>query len=715
VETLMRPLGQRHLKASSALAILFAASVAACGDDDSKPATGSTIAAIVQENGDFDTLEAALVAADLVATFEGDGPFTVFAPTDEAFAALPAGALDALLADKEALTDVLTYHVVSGRVTAAQVVTLESATTLQGTDIAISVVDGKVVLNGSVNVTVTDIAAKNGVIHKIDAVLIPEEPQPTTNTIADIVATNPDFTTLKTAVAAAGLGTTLAGTGPFTVFAPTNAAFAALPAGALDALLADTQALTDVLLYHAIPGAEVNAATVVTLPRATAANGVDIKITVTNGEVFLNDTVKVSVTDVEADNGIIHIIDAVLLPPPTIAGLLDGPDFALLKTAVAAAELTATLDGDTAYTVFAPTSAAIQAIGSAEQLQALLADKPRLTDLLLHHVVAGKKYASDVTTAQSFAMANGLTLPITAGATVKIGDATITRVDVYARNGVVHVIDAVLVPPPTIAQVVATNPDFETLLAAVSAAELVATLNGPGPFTVFAPTDAAFEKIAAAGLAAILADKDLLTDILLYHVIDGEQLAAAVVAKNHLTMKNGAIVPITTTGGAKIGGALITTTDLKVRNGVIHIIDTVIVPPPTIAEIVTENGDFSTLLAAVGAAELAMTLDEGGPFTVFAPNNAAFAKVDAAALTALLADKDGLTDVLLYHVFGGVVPASVAVTLDNATMANGDVLDFTYDAGAMTLTVGGSLVIATDIWARNGVIHAIDTVLFPPE
>ncbi len=712
----MRPLGHRHLKASSVLAFLFAASAAACGDDDdSKPASGETIAAVVQENGDFDTLEAALVAADLVETLEGDGPFTVFAPTDAAFAALPAGALDALLADKEALTDVLTYHVVSGRVTAAQVLTLESATTLQGTDIAISVVDGKVILNGTVNVTVTDIAADNGIIHMIDAVLMPEEPEPMTNTIADIVATNPDFTTLKTAVDAAGLGTTLAGTGPFTVFAPTNAAFAALPAGALDALLADTEALTDVLLYHAVPGAEVNAATVVTLPRATAANGVDIKITVTNGEVFLNNTVKVSVTDVEADNGIIHIIDAVLLPPPTIAGLLDGPDFALLKAAVAAAELTATLDGDTAYTVFAPTSAAIQAIGSSEQLQALLADKPRLTDLLLHHVVAGKKYASDVTAAESFAMANGLTLPITPGATVKIGDATITTVDVYARNGVVHVIDAVLVPPPTIAQVVATNPDFETLLAAVSAAELVTTLNGPGPFTVFAPTDAAFEKTAAADLAAILADKALLTDILLYHVIDGEQLAADVVAENHLTMKNGAIVPITTMGGAKIGGALITTTDLKVRNGVIHIIDTVIVPPPTIAEIVTENSDFSTLLTAVGAAELATTLDDGGPFTVFAPNNAAFAKVDSAALTALLADKDGLTDVLLYHVYGGVVPASVAVTLDNATMANGDVLDFTYNAAAMSLTVGGSLVISTDIWARNGVIHAIDTVLFPPQ
>ncbi|HRE89887.1 MAG TPA: fasciclin domain-containing protein, partial [Myxococcota bacterium] len=514
----MRPIRHQRLH-GAALALAFTVGLAACSDDDKDPTTTEdpTIASIVTSGADFDTLEAALVAAELVETLSGAGPFTVFAPTDAAFEALPAGVLDALLADKAALTDVLTYHVVSGRVNATQVATLESATTLQGEDIEITVVDGKVILNGTVNVTMTDIAAKNGIVHVIDAVLMPPEPGPTTNTIADIVTTDPEFSTLASAVTAAGLGTTLAGTGPFTVFAPTNAAFDALPAGTLAALLEDTEALTDVLLYHAIVGAEVNAETVVTLPRATAANEVDIKITVTNGEVFLNDTVKVSRTNIESDNGIIHVIDAVLVPPPTLAGHLDDPDFTLLKTAVTAAELTATLDGEDPYTVFAPTNAAIQAIGSAEELQALLGNKPKLTDLLLHHVVAGKKYASEVVAATSLEMANGLTLPVTTEGGAKIGNAMIVTTDVYARNGVIHVIDAVLVPPPAIAEVVATNPDFSTLLAAVSAAELVDTLNGPGPFTVFAPTNAAFAKIAEADLNALLADKDMLTDVLLYH------------------------------------------------------------------------------------------------------------------------------------------------------------------------------------------------------
>ncbi|HRE89886.1 MAG TPA: fasciclin domain-containing protein, partial [Myxococcota bacterium] len=160
-------------------------------------------------------------------------------------------------------------------------------------------------------------------------------------------------------------------------------------------------------------------------------------------------------------------------------------------------------------------------------------------------------------------------------------------------------------------------------------------------------------------------------------------------------------------------GSGITTIDLRVRNGVIHIIDTVMMPPPTIAEIVSTNGDFSTLLTAVSTAELATTLNDGGPFTVFAPTNAAFAAVPSDDLNALLANKEALTDVLLYHVYNGVVPASVAVTLTTAEMANGDNVSIAYDAQTEVLTVGGATVTGADIWARNGVIHVINAVLLP--
>jgi transforming growth factor-beta-induced protein len=124
-------------------------------------------------DGRFTTLVAAVEAAGLTETLAGEGPFTVFAPTDDAFAALPEGTVEALLADIPALTDILTYHVVAGEVLAADVVGLESATTVQGSDISISVVDGNVFLNETIQVIITDIVASNGVIHVIDGVLLP--------------------------------------------------------------------------------------------------------------------------------------------------------------------------------------------------------------------------------------------------------------------------------------------------------------------------------------------------------------------------------------------------------------------------------------------------------------------------------------------------------------------------------------------------------------
>lgn len=135
-------------------------------------AESNTIVDIAVADGRFDTLVTAVTEAGLVETLSGEGPFTVLAPTDDAFAALPEGLLDTVLADQELLTSILTYHVIDGAVPAATVVTLESATTLQGEDIAI-VVDGDTVTINGATVVITDIEASNGIIHVIDAVLLP--------------------------------------------------------------------------------------------------------------------------------------------------------------------------------------------------------------------------------------------------------------------------------------------------------------------------------------------------------------------------------------------------------------------------------------------------------------------------------------------------------------------------------------------------------------
>ena len=281
---------------------------------------------IAASNEDFSTLVAAVQAAGLVDALKGEGPFTVFAPTNAAFAALPDGALDALVADPTGdLTQILLYHVLSGQVMAADVTDGLEATTLQGGAVTFTVADGAVKINDA-NIVVTDIQASNGVIHVIDAVIVPPAPESTPEAtpepaaeapagdIVDIAASNEDFSTLVAAVQAAGLVDALKGEGPFTVFAPTNAAFAALPDGALDALVADpTGDLTQILLYHVLSG-QVMAADVTDGLEATTLQGGAVTFTVADGAVKINDA-NIVVTDIEATNGVIHVIDAVIVPP----------------------------------------------------------------------------------------------------------------------------------------------------------------------------------------------------------------------------------------------------------------------------------------------------------------------------------------------------------------------------------------------------------------
>ena len=268
-------------------------------------------------DGGFNTLVAALDAADLVETLSGEGTFTVFAPTDEAFAALPDGMLEDLLADPNTLKQILLYHVVGDVVMAETVVTLDNAETLEGSTVAIEVVDGNVFLNDS-QVTSTDIEASNGVVHVIDKVLVPEMEEAVSNDVVEDVksiaevAVAGGFNTLVAALSAADLVETLSGDGAFTVFAPTDEAFAALPEGMLEGLLADTEALTQILLYHVV-GDVVKAETVLTLDEAETLAGDKVSIEVVDGNVFVNDS-KVTSTDIEASNGVIHVIDKVLVP-----------------------------------------------------------------------------------------------------------------------------------------------------------------------------------------------------------------------------------------------------------------------------------------------------------------------------------------------------------------------------------------------------------------
>jgi len=270
----------------------------------------------IESTPGLSTLYAALKAADLVDTLHGTGPFTVFAPTDEAFAALPAGTLTNLLKpeNKAQLVDVLTYHVVSGDLHAKDLMDMDMLTTVEGKDVTVRVAGNNILIN-SAKVTAADNDASNGVVHVIDAVLMPgDAPAPAAQTIVDLAVATPDLSTLVTALKAADLVGTLSGKGPFTVFAPTNEAFAALPDGVLDNLLKpeNKAQLVDVLTYHVAAG-DVHAKDLYDMEMITTVEGQNVTARVSGDSVFIN-SAKVVTADVDASNGVVHIVDGVLMP-----------------------------------------------------------------------------------------------------------------------------------------------------------------------------------------------------------------------------------------------------------------------------------------------------------------------------------------------------------------------------------------------------------------
>ncbi|MEM1186418.1 MAG: fasciclin domain-containing protein [Planctomycetota bacterium] len=260
--------------------------------------------------GDFNTLVAAVKAADLVDVLKGDGPFTVFAPSDAAFDRLPDGTITGLLepSAKGKLQSVLTYHVVPGRVTAKDVVKLTNATTANGQRLDIRVRNGNVFVDGA-KVTATDIETSNGIIHVIDSVIMPE-----TRNIAEVAENAGSFGTLLAAAKAAGLVPALTGDTPYTVLAPNDEAFQALGQDTINSLLErrNRHKLADILKYHVIPG-RVYAKDAIAIGDAGTAEGTEVRFDLRDGRAVVNEA-SILATDIEASNGVIHVIDTVLIP-----------------------------------------------------------------------------------------------------------------------------------------------------------------------------------------------------------------------------------------------------------------------------------------------------------------------------------------------------------------------------------------------------------------
>ena len=431
------------------------------------------------------------------------------------------------------------------------------------------------------------------------------DPAPDLGSIVDVARDAGNFSTLLTALEAAGLDATLADEGSdFTVFAPTDDAFEALPEGTLDTLLADTDLLTDVLLYHVITDSVVGSDTALSLAGTTQlmANEAKLAITVRGDALYLNESVVID-TDIEASNGVIHVIDAVLTPTTigepegSIVDLaLASPDLTTLVTALQAADLVDALaDENSVFTVFAPTDAAFAALGD-DAIAALLADTEELTNVLLYHVVGEAAVDSIDATAlygQMVTMLNeaDVTIDVRDGE-LYINDSKVIIKDIPATNGIIHVIDMVLIPESetaaeptgTIVDIALADPQFSTLVTALEAADLVSTLaEETAVFTVFAPNDDAFALLGTDTINSLLADVPTLTNILTYHVIGDQAVDSATAISldgSDVEMLNGDTVSVSVQDGTLyLNDSAVIVPDVVATNGVIHVIDAVLTPP----------------------------------------------------------------------------------------------------------------------------------------
>ena len=421
--------------------------------------TPNDIPRTAQCTGIHDTLVTAVVQAELLETLQGIGPFTLFAPTDQAFvdAGIDLAALDTT-EGKAALSDILLYHVVSAEVASSDLSECQVANAANGQPLSFTVGDS-VMVNGA-TVTIADVPASNGIVHVIDKGLTPSD---TPNDLPRTAQCTGIHDSLVAAVIQAELLTTLQGEGPFTLFAPTDQAFA--NAG-IDLASLDTPegkaTLSDILLYHVVPGAVASSA-LTDCMSATAVNDLPLSFTVAVGSVMVNDATVVT-PDVATSNGIIHVIDKVLTPTSTPT---DVPRTAActgvhnsLVAAVIQAELLPTLEGEGPFTVFAPTDQAF--VDAGIDLAALNTPegKATLTDILLHHVHPGSLWGAEVTDGMMLAMANGDNLTLTKmDGKVMIGDVEVTTTDVLASNGIIHVVDKVIMPP---SEVNDSNDDAES-------------------------------------------------------------------------------------------------------------------------------------------------------------------------------------------------------------------------------------------------------------
>lgn len=532
-------------------------------DDNNEPLTEEKITEIVSNREDLSTLSSALTTADLTSALEGDGPFTLFAPTNNAFDAIT------IPTNITTLSNILLYHVVGASVLSTDLSSGLVADTLNGETVTALVDDGVFFYdsNGRLSQVIeADIIGSNGVIHIIDTVLLPQ------GTLNDIVQNVPSLSSLNTALIDNGLDAALSDpSATYTLFAPTN-----------DAIEMFSGSIGDQdLLFHLLPDIYMSDDIPANPTQITTASGDILSVVKLDDDVFVTDAVgrigAVTIANIKGTNGVVHIIDIVLARTEfrSIVDLAVGrDDLSTLVSALTTADLVDTLSGPGPFTVLAPTDTAFGAIDVPSNVTVL-------TSVLLYHVLGASVLSSDLSSGLIATTLNGETVTalVTDGVFFYDSNGRLSQVqeaDIIGTNGVIHVVDTVLLPGGTLNDIVQNVPSLSVLNGALIANGLNETLADPaGTFTLFAPTNDAVSAFTG----------DVTADVLTYHVLATEYRSGDIPdGLTTLATVNGATLNVTKNGTGvfvedqegRVG--TVTTANIVGVNGVAHIIDIVLSP-----------------------------------------------------------------------------------------------------------------------------------------
>lgn len=389
-------------------------------------------------------------------------------------------------------------------------------------------------------------------------------------------------------------------------------------------------------------------------------------------------------------------------------------DFSILADLIVDLGLDETLTSAN-FTVFAPTNDAFNALpdGTVESLT-----EDELTSILTYHVLSGVVRSSEIEAQQDVETVQGerILLQSNAGVTVN-GSATVINPDLEASNGIIHAIDEVLLPAdfrePSIIETAEAGGGFETLLTAIESVGLTTTFQFLGDFTVFAPSDEAFETLPDGFLGSLTQDQ--LTEILSYHVLAQVIRSTDLTASQTAASLTGEPLWIEADGEVLVNGnATVTSPDIEASNGVIHAVDNVLLPDEfgTVVQNAIKRFNFETLVSAVVDADLVTALSDAGPFTLFAPTDEAFGNLPDGLLESLTTEQ--LAEILQYHVIAADIKSTDLEAEQAVAALTGENL-FVTSASEGVVVNNQSSVVAADINASNGTIHGVNAVLLPNE